>query len=114
MLAFAAILSTLDDPFYDPPEHLVKYETPQQRRSYTAWASKLRDDLNTLAIVFDENTRLTMDRLSRAVLYDLTELENASRIKKGETTRTEKKIAGVNRWFGKLDKDFDAFLVYFS
>ncbi len=55
-----------------------------------------------------------MDRLSRAVLYDLTELENASRIKKGETTRTEKKIAGVNRWFGKLDKDFDAFLVYFS
>ena len=45
MLAFAAILATLDDPFYDPPEHLVKYETPQQRRSYTAWASKLRDDL---------------------------------------------------------------------
>ena len=32
MLAFAAILATLDDPFYDPPEHLVKYETPQQRR----------------------------------------------------------------------------------
>ena len=45
MLAFAAILATLDDPFYDPPEHLVKYETPQQRRSYTAWASKLRDEL---------------------------------------------------------------------
>ena len=45
MLAFAAILATLDDPFYDPPEHLVKYETPQQRRSYTAWASKLRADL---------------------------------------------------------------------
>ena len=45
MLLVAAILATLDDPFYDPPEHLVKYETPQQRRSYTAWASKLRDDL---------------------------------------------------------------------
>ena len=45
MLLIAAILATLDDPFYDPPEHLVKYETPQQRRSYTAWASKLRDDL---------------------------------------------------------------------
>ena len=45
MLAFAAILATLDDPFYDRPEHLVKYETPQQRRSYTAWASKLRADL---------------------------------------------------------------------
>ena len=45
MLLIAAILATLDDPFYDPPEHLVKYETPQQRRSYTAWASKLRADL---------------------------------------------------------------------
>ena len=45
MLLIAAILATLDDPFYDPPEHLVKYETPQQRRSYTAWASKLRGDL---------------------------------------------------------------------
>ena len=48
MWAIGAILvaaATLDDPFYDPPEHLVKYETPQQRRSYTAWASKLRDDL---------------------------------------------------------------------
>ena len=48
MLAIGAILAaaaTLDDPFYDPPEHLVKYETPQQRRSYPAWASKLRDDL---------------------------------------------------------------------
>ena len=45
MWAIGAILATLDDPFYDPPEHLVKYETPQQRRSYTAWASKLRADL---------------------------------------------------------------------
>ena len=48
MWAVGAILvaaATLDDPFYDPPEHLVKYETPQQRRSYTAWASKLRNDL---------------------------------------------------------------------
>ena len=45
MLLVAAILATLDDPFYDPPEHLVKYETPQQRRSYTAWATKLRNDL---------------------------------------------------------------------
>ena len=43
--AILAAAATLDDPFYDPPEHLVKYETPQQRRSYTAWASKLRDDL---------------------------------------------------------------------
>ena len=74
----------------------------------------MRDDLNVLSIVFDETTQLTMDRLSRAILYDLTELENAARIKKDETTRTEKKIAGVRRWFAKLDKDLDAFLVYFS
>ena len=28
-----------------------------------------------------------------SILYDLTELENASRLKKEETSRTEKKIA---------------------
>ena len=47
-------------------------------------------------------------------MYDLTELENASRLKKEETSRTEKKIASVNKWFAKLDGDFDAFLAYFA
>ena len=55
--------------------------------------SKLRDDLNVVTTVFDDDTQLTTDRLGRAILYDLTELENASRLKKEETSRTEKKIA---------------------
>ena len=65
--------------------------------------SKLRDDLNVVTTVFDDDTQLTTDRLGRAILYDLTELENASRLKKEETGRTEKKIASVSKWFDKLD-----------
>lgn len=77
--------------------------------------SKLRDDLNVVSTIFDDQTQLTTDRLSRAILYDLTELENASRVKKGEdTTRTPKKIANVDKWFVKLDSDFDTFLSYFA
>merc|ERR1712070_13419 len=75
--------------------------------------SKLRDDLNLATAVFDETTQQTTDRIQRSILYDLTELENASRIKKGETERTAKKIANVNKWFDKLDKDFGELLAYF-
>lgn len=76
--------------------------------------SKVRDDLNVLTTVFDENTQLTTDRFSRAILYDLTELENAARFKKGEEARTDKKIANVQKWFAKLDGDLDSFLAFFS
>lgn len=76
--------------------------------------SKVRDDLNIAATVFDDQTQLTTDRIARSILYDLTELEGASRLKKGETERTEKKIANVDKWFVKLDKDLDVFLSYFA
>lgn len=76
--------------------------------------SKLRDDLNIVATVFDDTTQLTTDRLARAILYDLTELENASRLKKEETSRTPKKVANVAKWFDKLDGDFAVFLAYFG
>jgi len=76
--------------------------------------SKVRDDLNVLTAVFDDQTQLTTDRISRAILYDLTELENASRFKKGDTERTPKKIANVDKWFGKLDTDISTFLTYFA
>uniref|UniRef100_A0A6T8BZZ0 Uncharacterized protein n=1 Tax=Prymnesium polylepis TaxID=72548 RepID=A0A6T8BZZ0_9EUKA len=76
--------------------------------------SKVRDDLNTAATVFDDQTQLTTDRIARSILYDLTELEGASRLKKGETERTEKKIANVEKWFKKLDVDIDTFLAYFA
>lgn len=74
---------------------------------------KVRDDLNVLSAVFDDTTQATTDRLSRAVLYDLTELENASRFKKDDPARTAKKIANVERWFTKLDTDISTFLSYF-
>ena len=76
--------------------------------------SKLRDDLNIVATIFDDQTQLTTDRASRAILYDLTELENAARFKKGESERTAKKVENVNKWFGKLDKDLTDFLAYFA
>jgi len=76
--------------------------------------SQLRNDLNVVATVFDDTTQLTTDRIARSILYDLTELENASRLKKEETTRTPKKIANVQKWFDKLDGDFTAFLAYFG
>mmetsp|Transcript_25094 Transcript_25094/g.41557 ORF Transcript_25094/g.41557 Transcript_25094/m.41557 type:complete len:205 (+) Transcript_25094:30-644(+) len=75
--------------------------------------SKLRDDLNVVTTVFDDTTQLTTDRVTRAILYDLTELENASRVKKGDADRTPKKVANVNKWFGKLDNDFGVLLTYF-
>ncbi len=50
----------------------------------------------------------------RSILYDLTELENAARIKKGETERTEKKVGNVMKWFAKLDSDLGNFLAYLS
>ena len=75
---------------------------------------KLREDLNVASTVFDDTTQGTMDRISRSILYDLTELENASRFKKGETaTRTPKKVANVGKWFGKLEVDLTSFLAYF-
>jgi len=77
--------------------------------------SQLRDDLNVASTVFDDQTQLTIDRLSRSILYDLTELENAARFKKGEDpTRTPKKVANVRKWFVKLDTDLSGFLKYFG
>jgi len=76
--------------------------------------SALRNDLNVVTTVFDDTTQLTTDRLARSILYDLTELENASRLKKEETSRTPKKIANVQKWFDKLDTDFATFLKYFG
>jgi hypothetical protein len=74
--------------------------------------SKVRNDLNIVTGVFDEDTQKTIDRIARSVLYDLSELENSSRFKDGETTRTPKKTANVQKWFKKLDEDLTTFLSY--
>jgi len=85
---------------------------PSIRKSFDF--SQLRTDLNVVATVFDDQTQQTTDRIARSILYDLTELENASRLKKGEDPfRTPKKIANVQKWFDKLDVDFASFLKYY-
>ena len=49
------------------------------------------------------------------IRYDLTELENSARFKKGaEQVRTPKKIDSVNQWFTKFDGDTANFLTYFG
>ena len=76
--------------------------------------SDVRDALNVVSTVLDDQAQLTIDRISRSIIYDLTELENASRFKKGEEqVRTPKKIANVQKWFTKLDVDFKDYLSYF-
>merc|ERR1712032_611940 len=67
-----------------------------------------------MTTVFDDTTQESTDKISRAIIYDLTELESASRLKKGDTERTPKKIANVNKWFVKLDKDFTSLLAYYK
>jgi len=74
----------------------------------------IRDNLNIVATIFDDQTQLTIDRNTRAILYDLTELENAARFKKGETERTAKKVENVDKWFIKLDADLNMLLAYFK
>lgn len=74
----------------------------------------VRDSLNVATTPFDDATQATLDRASRAILYDLTELESAARFKKGDPERTPKKIAAVNKWFSKLDADFTSYLAYFK
>jgi len=54
------------------------------------------------------------DAATRRIIYDLTELEGAARLKKGETERTDKKVANVNKWFVKLDTDLATLLSYFA
>jgi len=74
----------------------------------------IRDNLNIVATIFDDQTQLTIDRNTRSILYDLTELENAARFKKGETERTVKKVENVDKWFVKLDADLTMLLAYFK
>merc|ERR1712070_1298271 len=65
-----------------------------------------RTSASALKAKFDGDTNLVLIPLIRKdfdfskLRDDLNELESAARIKKGETERTPKKIANVNKWFG--------------
>jgi hypothetical protein len=75
--------------------------------------SKVRDDFNNVTTIFDDETQKTIDRSTRAILFDLTELENAARLKKGVETRTDKQVERVEEWFKTFDRDITKLLKYF-
>jgi hypothetical protein len=75
--------------------------------------SELRNDLNNVGTAFDDETQQTTDRILRAILYDVTELENVATPKKGaEINRSAKRIKAINQWFSKIDNDLTDFLSY--
>jgi len=74
----------------------------------------IRDDLNTVTTIFEDEAQKTIDRIDRAIIYDVTELENSSRQKASVPERTPKMVANVNQWFVRLDKDFGELFAYFA
>merc|ERR1712072_138205 len=74
--------------------------------------SKLRNDMNTFGTSFDEDTQRSIDRISRLIIQDVTELEAASAFKGGG--RSEKRDANVLGKLKKLDGAFGELLAYTS
>lgn len=77
-------------------------------------AGDVRDNLNVVTTIFDDETQKTIDRIDRAIIYDLNELENSSRQKASLPERTPKMVTNVNNWFAKLDLDLGELFAYFS
>lgn len=70
--------------------------------------AKLREDLNNVNEVFDEDTQKKTDRLVRGIIQDVEEVEVVSLIKGGG--RTEKKIERTRDWLTKVQGDFEKLL----
>eukprot|EP00283_Hemiselmis_rufescens_P024778 CAMPEP_0173438136 /NCGR_PEP_ID=MMETSP1357-20121228/19516_1 /TAXON_ID=77926 /ORGANISM="Hemiselmis rufescens, Strain PCC563" /LENGTH=265 /DNA_ID=CAMNT_0014403395 /DNA_START=27 /DNA_END=824 /DNA_ORIENTATION=+ len=73
----------------------------------------LRNDLNLLTTALDEDTQIKTDRISRVIIQDLVELDQAVKVKK-DMGRTPKKVAATTKWFEQTTTDFDRFLAYFK
>lgn len=71
--------------------------------------SVLRDDLNKVNLVFDEETQKSTDRVVRAIIQDIQEVETAAVVKKGYE-RSPKKVERTKRWIEQLEGDFDKLL----
>ena len=72
---------------------------------------KIRADLNTLNTAFDEDTQRGTDRLIRAILQDITELETANKQKPG-VARSEIRLNAMKGKIAKLGKAFDEYLAF--
>jgi len=74
---------------------------------------KLRDSLNIVNSAFDEDTQKGTDRLIRAILQDITELETANRQKPG-IPRSERRLEIMLSKLDKLALAFEQYLAFSS
>ena len=73
---------------------------------------KIRTDLNTVNTALDEDTQRGTDRLIRATIQDITEIETSGILKPG-IPRSERKIGIIKAKLAKLDAAFTDFLKFF-
>lgn len=73
--------------------------------------SVIRTDLNAINAALDEDTQRGTDRIVRAILQDITELEVAQKQKPG-VARSETRLSNVNKKLDKLEKSFDDYLAF--
>lgn len=73
--------------------------------------SKLRVSLNTLNSAFEEDTQRGTDRLIRAIMQDITELEIANAVKEG-APRSQRRLDIMKGKLAKLDQAFSDYLAF--
>jgi len=73
--------------------------------------SIVRTDLNSINAALDEDTQRGTDRIVRAILQDITELEVTQKQKPG-VARSETRLGNVIRKLDKLEKSFDDYLAF--
>lgn len=73
--------------------------------------SVVRTDLNSINAALDEDTQRGTDRIVRAILQDITELEVTQKQKPG-VPRSETRLNNVCRKLEKLEKSFDDYLAF--
>lgn len=75
--------------------------------------SKLRVNLNAVNAALDEDTQRGTDRLIRATIQDITELDQAGVTKPG-IPRSERKLNAMRGKLNKLEAAFTDFLKFFE
>lgn len=73
--------------------------------------SVIRTDLNSINAALDEDTQRGTDRIVRAILQDITELEVTQKQKPG-VPRSETRLGNVNRKLDKLENSFNDYLAF--
>lgn len=73
--------------------------------------SKIRDTLNAFNAAIDEDSQRGTDRIIRIILQDVTELEQANRVKAG-VARSERKLSTMTGKLNKLAKAFEDYLAF--